>query len=151
AEQFRQLRTALTYLGIDEIHKRILITSSISGEGKSFIASNLGVSLALMDKKVIMIELDLRKPKLSEQFGVSRNIGISNYLVGKLPPHEIIKSTGIENLSIISSGPIPPNPSELISNGKLSELLLSLETQYDVIIIDTAPVNPVTDAYLVSP
>src|SRR5690606_920492 len=126
AEQFRQLRTALTYLGIDEIHKRILITSSISGEGKSFIASNLGVSLALMDKKVVMIELDLRKPKLSEQFNVSRSIGISNFLIGKLNETEIIKPTGINNLSIISSGPIPPNPSELISNGKLNELLTYL-------------------------
>lgn len=151
AEQFRQLRTALTYVGINESHKRILITSSISGEGKSFIASNLGASLALMNKKVLLIELDLRKPKLSDYFNVSRNIGVSNYLIGKLSASEIIKNTGIKNLSIIPSGPIPPNPSELVSNGKLDELLKILEMQFDFILIDTAPVSPVTDAYLVSP
>jgi capsular exopolysaccharide synthesis family protein len=138
-------------MGINETHKKILITSSISGEGKSFIATNLGISLALMGKKVIMIELDLRKPKLSSQFNISHNIGISNYLIGKAESKEIIKSAGFENLSIIPSGPIPPNPSELISNGRLQELLVYLETRFDYIFIDTAPINPVTDAFILSP
>ncbi len=84
AEQFRQLRTSLGYMGVDETHKRILLTSSISGEGKSFIAINLGISLALMGKKVALLELDLRKPKLSEQFDISRKEGLSNYLIGKI-------------------------------------------------------------------
>ena len=151
AEQFRQLRTSLGYLGIDETHKRILVTSSISGEGKSFIAINLAISLSLMGKKVALIELDLRKPKLSDQFNIPRSTGITNYLIGKMQAGELIKDTGIENLSLIPSGPIPPNPSELISNGRLSELLNHLEKTYDYIIIDTAPVNPVTDAYILSP
>jgi capsular exopolysaccharide synthesis family protein len=151
AEQFRQLRTSLTYLGINETHKRILITSSISGEGKSFIAINLGISLALMNKKVVLIELDLRKPKLSEQFHISRGTGISNYLIGKLQADELIKETETGNLYLIPSGPIPPNPSELISNNKLIELLEYLESRFDYIIIDTAPVNPVTDALILSP
>ena len=151
AEQFRQLRTSLGYMGINETHKKILITSSIAGEGKSFIAINLGISLALMGKKVALVELDLRKPKLSEQLNISRNAGISNYLIGKMPEGELIKSAGIENLSLIPSGPIPPNPSELISNGKLAGLLVYLETAFDYIIIDTAPVNPVTDAFILSP
>jgi tyrosine-protein kinase Etk/Wzc len=151
AEQFRQLRTSLSYMGINETHKKILITSSISGEGKSFIATNLGISLALMGKKVIMIELDLRKPKLSSQFNISHTTGISNFLIGKAEAKEIIKSTGYENLSIIPSGPIPPNPSELISNGRLQELLVYLETRFDYIFIDTAPINPVTDAFILSP
>lgn len=151
AEQFRQLRTSLGYLGIDETHKKILVTSSISGEGKSFITTNMGISFALMGKKVIMIELDLRKPKLSSQFNISHSAGMSNYLIGKAEVNEIIKSTSIENLSIIPSGPIPPNPSELISNGKLQELLVYLETKFDYIFIDTAPVNPVTDAFILSP
>ncbi|HEY8661611.1 MAG TPA: polysaccharide biosynthesis tyrosine autokinase [Hanamia sp.] len=151
AEQFRQLRTALGYMGIDEAHKRILITSSISGEGKSFIAINLGISLALMGKKVALIELDLRKPKLSEHFKISRHAGLSNYLIGKMQPHELVKETGIDNLFLIPAGPIPPNPSELISNGKLLELLTFLEKTFDYIIIDTAPINPVTDAYIISP
>ena len=131
AEQFRQLRTSLGYMGIDENHKRILVTSSISGEGKSFISINLGISLALMEKRVALIELDLRKPKLSEQFKISRDSGISNYLIGKVKADEIIKSTEIENLFLIPSGPIPPNPSELIANGRLIELLIYLEKTFD--------------------
>jgi len=151
AEQFRQLRTSLGYMGVDENHKRILVTSSISGEGKSFISINLGISLALVGKKVALLEFDLRKPKLSEQFNISRKEGLSNYLIGKLSPQEIIKQTRFENLYLIPAGPIPPNPSELISNGKLNQLLNDLEKNFDYIIIDTAPVNPVTDAFIISP
>jgi tyrosine-protein kinase Etk/Wzc len=151
AEQFRQLRTSLSYMGVDETHKRILLTSSISGEGKSFIAINLGISLALMGKKVALLELDLRKPKLSEQFHISREEGLSNYLIGKIEANQIIKSTKFENLSLVPAGPIPPNPSELISNGRLADLLIYLEKSFDYVIIDSAPVNPVTDAYIISP
>lgn len=151
AEQFRQLRTALGYVGIDKTHKRILITSSISGEGKSFIAVNLGISLSLMGKKVILLEGDLRKPKISDLLTISRTDGISNYLIGKKEINDIIKETGIENLSLITSGPIPPNPSELISNSKFETLLSELEIGYDYVIIDTAPIGPVTDAFILSP
>jgi capsular exopolysaccharide synthesis family protein len=151
AEQFRQLRTSLNYMGVNESHKKIMLTSSITGEGKSFIAMNLGVSLSLMNKKVVLIELDLRKPKLSDQFNVSRHNGLSTYLIDKADKDEIIKPTGINNLFLIPSGPIPPNPSELISNERLQELLIYLDTQFDYILIDTAPVNPVTDAYILSP
>lgn len=151
AEQFRQLRTSLAYMGIDENHKRILITSSISGEGKSFVSINLGISLSLTGKKVILLELDLRKPKLSKQMGIPSREGISNFLIGKVPYTAIIKETGFENLAIAPSGPIPPNPSELISNGKLNELFRQLESEFDYLIIDAPPVNPVTDATILSP
>ena len=151
AEQFRQLRTSLGFLGIDETRKKLLITSNISGEGKSFISVNLGISFALMDKKVVLLELDLRKPKLSDQLNVSREIGISNYLVGKLKETDIIKPTAIKNLFLIPSGPIPPNPSELLSNGKLQELLRMLGQTFDYIIMDSAPINPVTDSFILSP
>jgi capsular exopolysaccharide synthesis family protein len=151
AEQFRQLRTSLGYLGINNRKKKILITSSIPGEGKSFVSANLGVSLALIGKKVVLIELDLRKPKLSDVFGVSRQIGISNYFVGDNEVEEIIKSAEIPNLFIVPSGPVPPNPSELILNGRMNELLVYLENHFDYILIDSAPVNPVTDAFIISP
>ncbi|MGN6435062.1 MAG: GumC family protein [Agriterribacter sp.] len=151
AEQFRQLRTSLGYLGINSRKKKILITSSIPGEGKSFISANLGVSLALIGKKVVLIELDLRKPKLSDVFGVSRQIGISNYFVSDNEAEEIIKSTEVPNLFIVPSGPVPPNPSELILNGRMKELLVYLENHFDYILIDSAPVNPVTDAFIISP
>lgn len=152
AEQFRQLRTALGYIGINSRKKKILVTSTMSGEGKTFISTNLAISLALMGKKVVLIELDLRKPKLSEVFNISRKVGISNYFIGEKEPDEIIKRTNVNNnLFIIPSGPIPPNPSELIVNGKLQELFTYLEAHFDYILIDTAPISPVTDAYIVSP
>ncbi len=151
SEQFRQLRTSLSYMGINETHKKILVTSSISGEGKSFIAVNLGISLALMGKKVALLELDLRKPKLSELLRVPLQAGMTDYLIGARQPGDLIRNTGIENLFLISSGPIPPNPSELISNGRLPGLLEYLEGAFDYIILDSAPVNPVTDAYILSP
>ncbi len=152
AEQFRQLRTSLGYLGINNKKKKLLLTSTISGEGKSFITGNLGISLALTGKKVVLIELDLRKPKLSSMFDVTREVGISNYFIGDKEAEDIIKRTAVnENLYIIPSGPIPPNPSELILNGKMQELLAYLENIFDYIIIDTAPVSPVTDAYILSP
>lgn len=152
AEQFRQLRTSLGYLGINNRKKKILMTSTISGEGKSFVCGNLGVSLALTGKKVVLIELDLRKPKLANMFNVGRDVGISNYFIGDKEPDEIIKRLDVHpNLFIIPCGPIPPNPSELILNGKMQELLNYLDTIFDYIIIDTAPVSPVTDAYILSP
>jgi len=152
AEQFRQIRTSLSYLGVSSRKKKILVTSSISGEGKSFISANLAISLALTDKKVVLLEIDLRKPKLSEIFGLkSTAAGISNYLIGEKEADEIIKRTSVNpNLFIISAGPIPPNPSELILNGKIQELLAYLENAFDYVVIDTAPVSPVTDAYLLS-
>nr|MBA4167659.1 polysaccharide biosynthesis tyrosine autokinase [Chitinophagaceae bacterium] len=152
AEQFRQIRTSLSYLGISSRKKKVLVTSSIPGEGKSFVAANLAISLALTDKKVVLLEIDLRKPKLSEIFGIKANSpGISNYFIGEKEADEIIKRTDINpNLFIISAGPIPPNPSELILNGKIQELLAYLENAFDYIVIDTAPVTPVTDAYLLS-
>jgi capsular exopolysaccharide synthesis family protein len=154
AEQFRHLRTSLGYLGINSRKKKLLITSTISGEGKSFITANLGVSLALMGKKVVLMELDLRKPKLSGIFDLKHDSGggVSSYLIGNKEAEEIILPTDLnKNLFIVPAGPIPPNPSELITNGKIEELLGYLETVFDYIVIDTAPVLPVTDAYLLSP
>ncbi len=151
AEQFRQLRTSLAFMGINENHKRTLVTSSITGEGKSFISTNLGISFSLTGKKVVLLELDLRKPKLSKQFGVNTKEGISNYLIGKSEYSEIVKDTGFANLSIVPCGPIPPNPSELISNGRLEKLLEKLESEFDYLILDAPPINPVADATILSP
>jgi len=152
AEQFRHLRTMLAYIGVNNRKKKILVTSTVSGEGKSFIAANLSLTLALTDKKVVLVELDLRKPKLGKTLNISQEIGITNYFIGEKSADHIIKSTEINpNLFLIPAGPIPPNPSELILNGKLGELLQYLETVFDYIIIDAAPTNPVTDSYILSP
>ncbi|HVW61784.1 MAG TPA: polysaccharide biosynthesis tyrosine autokinase [Puia sp.] len=152
AEQFKQLRTSLAYIGINSRKKKILVTSTISGEGKSFVTANLAVSLALTDKKVVLLELDLRKPNVSHLFGVSREVGLTNFFIGTKDADHIIKRTDVSpNLFVIPSGAIPPNPSELILNGKLDELLQYLDTIFDYILIDTAPTAPVTDAHIISP
>jgi tyrosine-protein kinase Etk/Wzc len=151
AEQFRQLRTSLSYLGLNQEKKRILVTSSIPGEGKSFISSNLALSLALAGKKVVIISLDLRKPRIHEIFNLNNEVGITNFFIGEKEPDEIIfPYEKNENLFIIPSGPIPPNPSELIMNGKLQKLLSYLGASFDYIIMDAPPVNPVTDGYILA-
>lgn len=153
AEQFRALRTTLSYIGINGDNKTILVTSSISGEGKSFIAVNLGLSLSLTKKKVVLLEFDLRKPKVSKILNVPHHPGISNYLAGHSSLSDILKQP-IENneyMYLLSAGVIPPNPTELILNGRLEHLLATLRASFDYIIIDTAPIGPVTDARLLAP
>ena len=153
AEQFRALRTSLSYIGINGDNKTILVTSSISGEGKSFIAVNLALSLSLTKKKVVLLEFDLRKPKVSKILNVPHHPGISNYLVGHSSLNDILKQP-IENneyMYLLSAGVIPPNPTELILNGRLEHLLATLRASFDYVIIDSAPVGPVTDARLLAP
>lgn len=150
AEQFRSLRTNLAFMGINEQHKTLLVTSSIAGEGKSFIALNLAMSFTLTGKKVGLMEMDLRKPKLSKYLDINRDPGITSYLIGKAGIDNIIKETKYPNLFVISAGPIPPNPTELILNEKFGEMMALLKEKFDYIIIDSAPIGPVTDSQLIS-
>jgi tyrosine-protein kinase Etk/Wzc len=151
AEQFRKLRTAFTFMGLDSKRKKVLVTSSISGEGKSFIATNLALSVALTNKKVVLVEADLINPSLSRDLNINNELGLSDYLKGRNEAEEIIKSTPFSsNLFIIPSGPLPNNPSELIVNGKIEELFYYLGTIFDCIIVDAPPVIPVSDAYVLS-
>jgi capsular exopolysaccharide synthesis family protein len=153
AEQFRKLRVALNYLGVNTTHKKVLVTSGISGEGKSFIATNLALSMALTGKKVVLLEMDLHSPAISDHLGIDKeSSGISSYLLGTREPEEIIKRTELnENLFFIPAGPLSGNPTELLMNNRLPELLNYLDGIFDYIIIDSAPVAPVTDAYIISP
>jgi tyrosine-protein kinase Etk/Wzc len=139
AEQLRALRTNLNFMGLNEDDNVLLVTSSISGEGKSFVSVNLAISLTLNGKKVALLEMDLRKPKLSKTLELKRDIGISTYLVHKNTLEEIIRPTSFENLYLLSAGPIPPNPTELISKPEFKIMIDSLKSQFDYVIIDTAP------------
>ena len=150
AEQFRSLRTNLSFMGLSSVNKTVLVTSSISGEGKSFVATNLALSITLTGKKVALIELDLRKPKLSRELGVKRDPGISNFLIGKTTLDEIIKPTAHKNLFLVTAGPIPPNPTELIDRKEFGEMIKALKERFDYIIIDSAPIAPVTDSQLLN-
>ncbi len=152
AEEFRKLRISLSFLGIDTFHKKILITSSISGEGKSFISSNLAISLSLTGKKVILVDMDLNNPTIDKILKTVRENGVTEFLEGQKDPEQIIKHVKEhENLFFISAGAeLPGNPSELLSNGKVIELINYLENIFDIVLIDTSPVVLVTDGYLLT-
>ena len=149
AEQIRALRTNLQFIIPGEDQKVILFTSSISGEGKSFISLNLGASLALSGKKVVILELDLRKPKLHSGLGIDNKEGLSTYLIGKVNYKDILTEIPLQKgYFIIPSGPIPPNPAELLGNGGIKLLIDQLKKEFDYIILDAPPVGLVTDAQI---
>jgi tyrosine-protein kinase Etk/Wzc len=151
AEQFRKLRTSLPYIGIKGERKKILITSSISGDGKSFIVANLGLSLAMVDKKVIVLEFDLSNPTLTEKLSTTVNKGLTDYLKGEAEPEEVIRRSSVnDNLFVMPAGDLPDNPSELIMSERVQELMQYLTPLFDYIIIDTAPVGLLSDAYVLS-
>lgn len=149
AEQFREFRTNLGYIPYKGECRIFLVTSSIPGEGKSFISGNLGASLALTGKKVALLEFDLRKPKLLSYLGMKRDIGLTNYLLGMSSLDNILKPVdNVSDFYVISSGPLPPNPAELILNGKIEQLIEELKSQFDYVIIDSPPLGSVADAKL---
>lgn len=149
SEAFRTIRSSLQFLYKKQQvsgSKTLMITSSISGEGKTFCSINIATVFALSEKKTVIIGLDLRKPRLADEFGLKNQIGVVNYLIKQNSLAEIINSTQIPNLDVILSGPIPPNPSELILSDAMGELITELKQYYDYIILDTPPVGLVSDA-----
>lgn len=153
AEQFRELRTNLKYITASAPGKCkvILTTSSIPKEGKSFVAINASISLSLTGDRVVLLEFDMRKPKISKPLGINSDTGLSTFLIGNASVPEIIKPhSSIQNLWVIPSGPIPPNPSELLMTGKLEELFSYLKDNFDFVVIDSPPIAAVTDAKILS-
>jgi capsular exopolysaccharide synthesis family protein len=147
AEAFRSIRTNLQFYGNGQEKKTILITSSVGSEGKSFVSINLATVFALQGNKVVLVGLDLRKPKLFEDFGLDNRIGVSSFLIGQASLDQVIRKTEVENLDIITSGPIPPNPAELISKTEMKTFFDGLKERYDIVIIDTPPLGIVSDAF----
>ncbi len=152
AEEFRKIRVSLHFLGIGTQQKKILITSSIPTEGKSFIAANLAISNALTGKKVVLVDLDMHKPGLSKIFDKSPDEpGISDFLTGKKSAESIIhRSTQSDNLFFVSSGTLHESPSELLLNGKINEFVDYLNENFDMVILDTAPSVLITDAFVLT-
>jgi tyrosine-protein kinase Etk/Wzc len=146
AESVRIIRTSLNFLASDKQSKIICVTSEVAGEGKSFVALNLSSTLALIDKKVLLIGADLRRPKLHHTFGKPNNMGLSNYLINQCGIDDIIQHVEHKNLDFISSGVIPPNPSELLNSERMHSLLNELRERYQIILLDTAPVGLVSDS-----
>lgn len=152
-EKFRLVCANLDFMLSGQTDKSVMITSSVSGEGKSFFAANLASALSHIGKKTLLVNLDVRKADLAELYGVYSKIGITSYLSDNtIKPEEVIKKSGTEypNLDIIPAGIIPPNPVALISGPRLSELFNAVKGKYDYIIIDTPPVGLVADALLVN-
>ena len=149
-ESFRTIKTNLQFVTGEEGCKVIAITSGVSGEGKTFCSINLASVYGTLNKKTVLVGLDLRKPKIHKMFGVSNDLGVSNYLVGKVSLKEIIIKTEVPNLDIIPAGTPPPNPNQLLESKAFKEFINTLKTQYDVIVIDTPPVALVSDAVYIS-
>jgi succinoglycan biosynthesis transport protein ExoP len=149
SESFRAIRSSLQFLykkqNVDGA-KTLMITSSVSGEGKTFCSINIATVFALSEKKTVIIGLDLRKPKLFDEFNLPNEVGVVNYLIKQKTVDEIINHTQIPFLDVILSGPIPPNPSEMILSESMGELITELKKKYDYIILDTPPVGLVSDA-----
>jgi capsular exopolysaccharide synthesis family protein len=149
AESFRSIRTNIEFITQGKTKCTVLVTGDMQSIGKTFNAINVASIYALYGKKTVLLGFDLRKPKLFKEFGLNNNIGLSSFLSNKEPFENIIQSTSaIPSLDIITSGPIPPNPAELIASEKCDELFQLLRERYDYIIIDTPPVGLVTDAFL---
>ena len=145
AEAFRTIRSNLQFISNADGAKVMAITSTIAGEGKTFIAINLGGIIAFSGKRVIILDLDMRRPKIHSGFGVKNESGMSTLLISRDEVKNCIHHSKLNNLDFITAGPIPPNPSELIINGKIKNILEELKQSYDVIIVDNPPVGLVTD------
>lgn len=153
AESYRTLRTNIKYSSFDNEIKRILVTSSELGEGKSITAGNIALSFSQEDKKVVIVDCDLRKPTVHKKFNISNQKGLSEAIINKETIGDTMKDyvcSYNENLDIIPAGKIPPNPSEMLSSRAMEELLKILDREYDYVILDSPPVHAVTDAQILS-
>jgi tyrosine-protein kinase Etk/Wzc len=150
SESFRAIRTSLRYLIKENHHPVIAVTSTISSEGKTFISTNLSAVIALLGKKVLLIGLDLRKPRIHRILGIDNEEGMSTYLSSNCEYNKVIKETSIKNLYYAASGPVPPNPAELIEDNRMKVFFEKAKKDFDFIIVDTPPIAIVTDTLLLT-
>ncbi|NBT47923.1 MAG: polysaccharide biosynthesis tyrosine autokinase [Actinobacteria bacterium] len=150
AEAFRQLRTNIQFIEAAEGRKSIVVTSAIPGEGKSSTIANLAIAMADTGAKVLLVDCDLRKPKMHKYFSVEGAVGLTNLLIGQVKQADVIQRWGRKNLDLLPAGQVPPNPSELLGSEAMKNFLAQAEQDYDVVLIDSAPLLPVTDAAILS-
>jgi tyrosine-protein kinase len=146
AEAFRTLRTNLQFADVDHPPRVLVVTSPLPNEGKSTSACNIALTLAMGGARVVLVDGDLRKPKIGEYLGMSSAAGLSSVLAGRHELRDVIATYGREMLAVLPSGPTPPNPSELLSSQQMTDLITTLANHYDVVVIDAPPLLPVTDA-----
>lgn len=151
-EAYKTLRTNVSFaLGGDDKSKVVVVTSSLQSEGKSITAVNLAISYAMTDRKVLVIDCDMRRPKIARLMQLNARVGLSNLIMDPRLKKEAIIPSGIDNLDILLSGSIPPNPSELLGSPRMQELIKELREDYDYIFLDSPPINMVTDAVVIAP
>ena len=151
SEAYRSLRTQIQYARSEKPVQTILVSSPGPGEGKSTSVTNLAITMAQMGSKTILIDSDLRRPVLHSLFDLKRDVGLSNYLVGRAEIEEVIRPTSVDNLYLISCGILPPNPSELLGSKRMQELIQQLKNEYDYVLFDSPPLIAVTDAVVMAP
>jgi capsular exopolysaccharide synthesis family protein len=149
SEAYRTLRTNIQYSSFDKEIRTIVITSADPSEGKSTVAGNLALSFAQNEKNVIIVDCDLRKPSVHKNFKLSNLNGLSEVLIGKEKLNDVIQNYN-SNLDVLTSGKVPPNPSEMLGSKVMSDLLENLKEKYDVIVLDSTPLQAVTDAQILS-
>jgi capsular exopolysaccharide synthesis family protein len=149
-EAYRSLRTNIQFCFPEGDMKVILATSAQPGEGKSTVTSNLAIVMAQSNKKVLLIDCDLRKPKIHTIFGLINKKGLTNALVEGIDYHTLLQSSGIEGITILTAGAKTPRPTEILGSPKMVEIIDELKTEFDVILLDTSPIIPVTDAAVLS-
>ena len=146
AEAFRQLRTNLQFVDVDHPIRVVVITSSIPDEGKSSTAANLAIVLAEAGQRVLLIEADMRRPRVSDYLGLDRTVGLTDVLAGQVKLEDVLQTWGAGQLAVLPSGSVPPNPSELLGSQSMADLMTQMRKSYDFIVVDTPPLLPVTDA-----
>ena len=149
SEAYRTLRTNIQYSSFDKKIQSIVVTSAEAAEGKSTVSGNLALAFAQNENRVIIVDCDLRKPSIHKNFKVSNLAGLSEVLIGKAQLNEVIQKRN-EHLDILTSGKIPPNPAEMLASSAMTNLIDKLKEEYDVIILDSAPLGAVTDAQILS-
>lgn len=150
AEAFRSVRTNLQFIDVANPPKSIVVTSSVPGEGKSTMTANLALSLAETGMRVVVIEGDLRRPRLLDYLGFEGSVGLTDVLIGRMQAQDVLQRVGRTSLSVMGAGPIPPNPSELLGSANMERLIKHLEHEFDYVLIDAPPLLPVTDAAVLS-
>ena len=150
SEQYRAIRTNIEYSNVDQNTKTILVTSSDKNEGKTTTVSNLAVSFANLNKKVLLIDCDLRNPSIHKMFRLNNIYGLTDILAKDRAVDKCIQETELENLYVLTAGATPPNPAEILSSEKMKNLIEDLKNIYDYIFIDTPPIGLVTDAGVLS-
>lgn len=150
SEQYRTIRTNIQFALVDRDLKTLMVTSVGPGEGKSTTSANLAVVFAQQGKKVLFVDADLRKPTVHYTFSLLNTVGLSSVITKQFTLQEAIEGSGVENLSILSSGPIPPNPAEMLGSKAMDEFLEEARESFDLIIFDTPPILAVTDAQILA-